>query len=110
MSSHHICHCCVQVSDFGLSRAAATESAMSTNTFGTVRTFTFVPQLGLQSHVAWSNYSAKDCRACFCNFLSCGVIQSIVETAVRLATIRQNVQCPADPEFRDIFTNIYVSR
>ena len=32
----------MQVSDFGLSRAAATESAMSTNTFGTVRMFTFV--------------------------------------------------------------------
>lgn len=37
------CGRCVQVSDFGLSRAAATESAMSTNTIGTVRIFFLLP-------------------------------------------------------------------
>ena len=31
----HMCPwCCLQVSDFGLSRTTANESAMSTNTFG----------------------------------------------------------------------------
>ena len=30
--------------------------------------------------------------------------QSIVETAVRLAAVGQNVQCPAAPEFRDTFS------